>query len=61
MISVSHHCAVRNELLLHARLISMIKRGCFDDLKKRLYNDFFMTFILIISVVEEAQVTRLDP
>lgn len=40
MISVTHHCAVRNELLLHAKLISMIKHGCFDDLKKRLYNDF---------------------
>jgi hypothetical protein len=39
MLQIIHLYAVRNELV-HANFIPLIKNGLFDDLKKRLYNDF---------------------
>ncbi|MCJ1403702.1 hypothetical protein MMC11_006925 [Xylographa trunciseda] len=39
MLAVIHLYATRNEIV-HAHLALLIKQGQFDDLKKRLYNDF---------------------
>jgi hypothetical protein len=53
MLQIIHLYAVRNELV-HASFIPLIKNGLFDDLKKRLYNDF-CDIPLIIPDVEKTQ------
>jgi hypothetical protein len=53
MLQIIHLYAVRNELV-HANFIPLIKNGLFDDLKRRLYNDF-CDIPLIIPDVEKTQ------
>lgn len=53
MYAIINHYAIRNELL-HSNMIPLIKAGLFDDLKKRLHDDF-CDVPLVVAPVEGVQ------
>ncbi|KAI9761716.1 MAG: hypothetical protein M1840_001720 [Geoglossum simile] len=57
MREIIHHYAVRNEIV-HASFIPFLRKGLFDDLKKRLHEDF-CNIPLIIPDVEKTRTTLM--